>query len=164
MLDEAAVRAAVAEHGPAGGASFYLCGPAPFMAPRRGALGAAGVPEERVRVERFVFTPHVNDPAPPARRMGPRPRSSSRCSLAAKEHRLRYVPGKTLLQTARDDGLDAPYSCEEGFCGCCASNLLEGRVVMAADDALSAAEKKQGMILACQSRPVTRRCKFQFVG
>jgi 3-ketosteroid 9alpha-monooxygenase subunit B len=164
MLDEAAVRAVVAEHGPGGGgASFYLCGPAPFMALVEGALGAAGVPEERVRVERFVFTPHANDPAPPAPDGAETPEFIE-VLLQGKEHRLRYVPGKTLLQTARDNGLDAPYSCEEGFCGCCASNLLEGRVVMAADDALSAAEKKQGMILACQSRPVTRRCKFQFVG
>jgi 3-ketosteroid 9alpha-monooxygenase subunit B len=69
-----------------------------------------------------------------------------------------------LLQAARDAGLDAPYSCEEGFCGCCASDLLEGRVAMAADDALSAEEKRRGMILACQSRPLTKRCAFRFVG
>jgi hypothetical protein len=42
--------------------------------------------------------------------------------------------------------------------------LLEGRVAMAADDALSAEEKRRGMILACQSRPLTKRCTFRFVG
>ena len=82
--------------------------------------------------------------------------------LRGKHHHLPYVPGKTLLQIAQDAGLDAPYSCEEGFCGCCASDLLEGKVTMAADDALSIEEKRRGMILACQSRPTTTRCSFRF--
>jgi 3-ketosteroid 9alpha-monooxygenase subunit B len=83
--------------------------------------------------------------------------------LRGQKHLVPYTPGKTLLQTARDAGIDAPYSCEEGFCGCCASHLLEGKVVMAADDALSSEEKKKGMILACQSKPTTTRCAFRFV-
>jgi 3-ketosteroid 9alpha-monooxygenase subunit B len=157
-LDEGAVRALASEQDDA---SCYVCGPAPFMALIEAGLSAAGVPEERIRVERFVFTPHANDsaPAPPD---GAEIPDFVDVVLEGKQHHIPYVPGKTLLQTARDAGLDAPYSCEEGFCGCCASDLLEGRVVMAADDALSAEEKRRGMILACQSRPVTRRCAFRF--
>jgi hypothetical protein len=30
-------------------------------------------------------------------------------------------------------------------------------------DALTEAEQKKGMILACQSRPLTTRCSFRFV-
>jgi 3-ketosteroid 9alpha-monooxygenase subunit B len=158
LLDEDAIRALVTEPRDA---SCYLCGPAPFMAVVERALSAAGVPEERVRVERFVFTPHVNDAPPPAPNGAELPDFVD-VVLEGKQHRIPYVAGKTLLQTARDAGLNAPYSCEEGFCGCCASDLLEGRVVMAADDALSTEEKRRGMILACQSRPVTRRCVFRF--
>jgi 3-ketosteroid 9alpha-monooxygenase subunit B len=158
LLDEDAVRALASEQRDA---SFYLCGPAPFMALVERVLVAARVPEERVRVERFVFTPHANDAPPPAPDGAEMPEFVE-VILEGKQHRVPYVQGKTLLQTARDAGLDAPYSCEEGFCGCCASNLLEGRVVMAADDALSAEEQRRGMILACQSRPVTRRCVFRF--
>jgi 3-ketosteroid 9alpha-monooxygenase subunit B len=158
LLDEDAIRALVPEPRDV---ACYLCGPAPFMALVERALAAAGVPEDRVRVERFVFAPHANDAAPPAPDGAEMP-DFVEVILEGKQHRLAYVPGKTLLQTARDAGLDAPYSCEEGFCGCCASDLLEGRVVMAADDALSTEEKRRGMILACQSRPVTRRCVFRF--
>jgi len=179
LLDEDAIRALVAEQRDA---SCYLCGPAPFMAVVEDALSVAGVPEDRVRVERFVFkpaslrepgsdnplassrgmfTPHANGPAPPAPDGAEIPDFVD-VVLQGQQHRVPYVAGKTLLQTARDAGLDAPYSCEEGFCGCCASNLLEGRVVMAADDALSSEEKRRGMILACQSRPVTRLCVFRF--
>jgi 3-ketosteroid 9alpha-monooxygenase subunit B len=158
MLDEGAVRALASEQRDA---AFYLCGPGPFMSLVERSLAAAGVPEERVRVERFVFTPHSHDAAPPAPDGAETPEFVD-VTLRGERHHVPYVAGKTLLQTARDAGLDAPYSCEEGFCGCCASDLLEGRVVMAADDALSNEEKKRGMILACQSRPVTRRCAFRF--
>ncbi|HEY3820662.1 MAG TPA: ferredoxin--NADP reductase [Polyangiaceae bacterium] len=160
ILDEAAIGAVASEQLDA---ACYLCGPAPFMALVERALSAAGIPEERIRVERFVFTPHANDPPPPAPDGAETPEFVD-VVLEGKQHRVPYTPGKTLLQTARDAGLNAPYSCEEGFCGCCASDLLEGRVVMAADDALSNEEKRRGMILACQSRPVTRRCAFRFVG
>ena len=160
LLDERAIEGLIADQRDA---SFYLCGPAPFMAVLERGLATAGVPEERIRVERFVFTLHANDAAPAAPDGAEMPEFVD-VLLQGKEHRIPYVPGRTLLQTARDGGLDAPYSCEEGFCGCCASDLLEGRVVMAADDALSAEEKRRGMILACQSRPVTRRCKFRFAG
>jgi 3-ketosteroid 9alpha-monooxygenase subunit B len=160
MLDDDAVRALASEQPDA---AFYLCGPAPFMSLVERSLAAAGVPEERVRVERFVFTPHAHDAPPPAPDGAELPEFID-VILDGKQHHLPYVPGKTLLQTARDNGLNAPYSCEEGFCGCCASDLLEGRVVMAADDALSTEEKRRGMILACQSRPVTRRCTFRFAG
>jgi 3-ketosteroid 9alpha-monooxygenase subunit B len=158
LLDEDAVRALASEQRDA---SCYVCGPAPFMALVEKGLSAAGVPEQRIRVERFVFTPHANDPALPPPDGAEIPEFID-VVLEGRQHHLPYLPGKTLLQTARDAGLDAPYSCEEGFCGCCASDLLEGRVVMAADDALSAEEKRRGMILACQSRPVTRKCVFRF--
>jgi 3-ketosteroid 9alpha-monooxygenase subunit B len=129
------------------------------------ALVGAGIPAERVRVERFTLAtpaerPAVDASAAPGRVEQP---EFIDVELRGERHHVKYVPGKTLLQVARDAGLDAPYSCEEGFCGCCASDLLEGRVTMTADDALTAEEKKRGMILACQSRPVTARCAFRFV-
>lgn len=161
LLAPADVRAIVAE---APGASYYLCGPAPFMALVEQALAAGGVPSARVHVERFVSPrdPSAAAPVPPSPSCGEVPETVD-VVLAGKRHTVPYAPGKTLLQAARDAGLDAPYSCEEGFCGCCASDLLEGKVVMAADDALGEEEKRKGMILACQSRPVTARCAFRFV-
>jgi 3-ketosteroid 9alpha-monooxygenase subunit B len=64
---------------------------------------------------------------------------------------------------AVDAGLDAPYSCEEGFCGCCAARLLEGSVHMSEDEALTADEKKKGYVLTCQARPTSRSCSIKFL-
>jgi 3-ketosteroid 9alpha-monooxygenase subunit B len=173
-LTESAVRSLVDAHA---GATAFLCGPGPFMALVERVLLAAGWPEGRVRIERFEHAgskgaaPAVAVAAAPANgaAAGGAPAiaegvpASIEVHLRGQKHLVPYTPGKTLLQTARDAGIDAPYSCEEGFCGCCASHLLEGKVVMAADDALSSEEKKKGMILACQSKPTTTRCAFRFV-
>jgi 3-ketosteroid 9alpha-monooxygenase subunit B len=142
-------------------ASFYLCGPAQFMDLVESSLGRAGVQDEQIRIERFASAAPKQATAVDAE-AGDVPEVVD-VVLRGASHRVPYIAGKTLLQVVRDAGLDAPYSCEEGFCGCCASQLLEGRVVMTADDALTAEEKRKGMILACQSRPVTKHCAFRFV-
>jgi 3-ketosteroid 9alpha-monooxygenase subunit B len=144
--------------------SVYVCGPAPFMGLIERQVVAAGASPDRIRIERFTLSaPAAHAASAPA---APAPEGIPEfiaIELRGEHHKVPYKKGKTLLQTARDGGLDAPYSCEEGFCGCCASDLLEGRVVMATCDALTEAEQKRGMILACQSRPLTTRCSFRFV-
>ncbi|MGH7298275.1 MAG: 2Fe-2S iron-sulfur cluster-binding protein [Polyangiaceae bacterium] len=167
FLDEVTVREVAAANP---GASFYLCGPTPFMGLVERTLRAASVPEERVHIERFASASAPKSPEEAAAAVAAATPASGAgvpafidITLRGEKTQVPYVPGKTLLQTAKDAGLDAPYSCEEGFCGCCASQLLEGAVVMAADDALTTEEKKKGMILACQSRPTTARCGFRFL-
>jgi len=158
-LDERTVRALGAE---SQGASCYACGPAPFMSLAERVLVEGGFDAERIRTERFTLGAAAPPEAPPPAEGAGVPEYVD-VELRGVRQRVPYRPGQTLLQAARDAGIDAPYSCEEGFCGCCASDLLEGKVAMAADDALSAAEKRRGMILACQSRPLTPRCSFRFV-
>jgi len=146
-------------------AEFFMCGPQPFMDTVEAGLKAAGVDMDWVHTERFV------SPA------DPRPEGSVEQSLPSgvevplavqmvvgdESFDVPYIAGKTLLQCAIEAGVDAPYSCEEGFCGCCTAKLLEGEVHMAEDEALTPDEKKRGYILACQSRPTTKRCKIKFL-
>ena len=155
---------ALVRHPEAG--DYYLCGPGPFMDTVENALLAAQVAPERIHVERFVSPPDPKPaaatPAPPVVAVGDVPAAVS-VELNGATHEVPYTPGRTLLQVVRDAGLDAPYSCEEGFCGCCAALLLEGKVTMDADDALTAADKARGVVLTCQSRPVGGRCSLRFV-
>jgi 3-ketosteroid 9alpha-monooxygenase subunit B len=142
-------------------ASCYVCGPGPFMALAERAAIAAGLAAERIRIERFTVD-RAETRTPMGAVHGAEAPDEVDVELRGERRRIPYVAGKTLLQVARDGGFDAPYSCEEGFCGSCAAHLTEGRVVMDADDALTPDEKRRGMILACQSRPLTRRCAFRF--
>lgn len=143
------------------GAHHFLCGPEPFMALVEARLVALGVPSSHLHVERFVSPA---DPAPaPAPTVGGDVPERVGIEHEAISREVPYVAGQTLLEAALADGIDAPYSCRDGFCGCCAALLLEGQVTMAADDALTPDAKKKGLILACQARPTTKRCKIRFV-
>jgi 3-ketosteroid 9alpha-monooxygenase subunit B len=142
----------------------YICGPGPFMETVERCLLAAGVDPTRVRIERFISLPDPGGepvPAPLHVAEGALP-TEIEIELRGQKHSVAYKAGASILKSARDAGLDAPYSCEEGFCGCCAARLLEGRVQMAADDALTEEEKRRGLILTCQARPLTSRCKVRY--
>ncbi|HEY2514396.1 MAG TPA: ferredoxin--NADP reductase [Polyangiaceae bacterium] len=139
----------------------YLCGPGPFMDTVERALLEAGLDRARVRVERFVSqsdTPKTF--TTPASGTSP---SNIAVTIKGKLTLVPYQPGQSLLRAALDAGLDAPYSCEEGFCGCCTAQLLAGKVEMAADDALTAEDKKRGLILTCQARPCTGECAVEYL-
>ena len=142
-------------------AVYYLCGPAPFMETVENGLLAAGAPIESVHVERFISAPD----APPVHHVdegGDIP-ATIHVDNEGKHHDVPYRRGVTLLDAALEAGVEAPYSCREGFCGCCAAMLVEGTVKMDADDALTPEAKKRGLILACQSRPTSKRCSIKFV-
>ena len=166
FLGEADVRAGMAAG--LATAECYLCGPAPFMETVERGLLAAGIDGARVHIERFAS---LADPGAPAKSSEPAPAATEgaqmpdviEVELRGEKHLVPYVAGKKILELVKEAGLDAPFSCEEGFCGCCTARLVEGQVTMDADDALTADEKKKGLILTCQSRPQTRRCSIVYV-
>lgn len=63
--------------------------------------------------------------------------------------------GQSILEAALAQGLPYPHGCRSGNCGACKSELVSGEVEMSpySEYALSAAEKEQGLILACRAVP-----------
>ena len=136
----------------AAAADVYVCGPMPFMDIVEGALLARGVDPARIRIERF-------DPAPP-------PAAPEATAVATGATRVTieldgrtgtidHHPGTTILQTARELGLAAPFSCEAGNCATCMARLVEGAVTMYTNNALTDDEVADGWVLTCQSVPTT---------
>ena len=107
MLDIAAVVKAAPPQ-----AHLYCCGPLPMLEAFEQAT--KDLPRERVHVEYFTAK------APPAVEGG------FTIVLAKSGLTLSVAPGKTILDTLRDNGFDTPFSCTEGVCGTCETRVLEG--------------------------------------
>jgi ferredoxin-NADP reductase/DMSO/TMAO reductase YedYZ heme-binding membrane subunit len=154
----------------------YLCGPDEMMTATRKLLLEMGRPESQLKTEAFV-SPQPGTAAVAelgaegdeavadqlevtAAPDGEGLASSARGGAGPTVVRVRFErsrqvvqdsSAKTILETAEESGIDIPFECRSGICGQCKTKLLSGRVMMEAEDALSAAEKARGLILACQA-------------
>ena len=130
----------------------FICGPDPYLALVRDALGRLGVPGRRVHVERFVSL--AENPFEETLVAGGLAATLS-VTLDGVTKQLPWPAGTRMLDVLIDAGLDAPYSCRQGVCGACACQLNGGEVEMAHNEVLEAADIADGYILACQAVPVT---------
>jgi len=162
FVDTTAVQTFLGEPTPT--CEVYVCGPTPFMDVVESSLVARGVDPVRIHIERFGPSPDTpatasGDTAPDASATATDGNAASVRTVVVEvdgrsgtaEHR----EGTTVLQTARQLGLDPPYSCESGSCATCMARLVEGTVTMHVNDALTDAEVDDGWVLTCQSVPTS---------
>jgi ferredoxin len=76
-------------------------------------------------------------------------------TLGSSIRRVPYSRSLTLLGACKAAGVKAPSSCEDGFCGSCMCQLVEGDVAMANPLALTESDVARGRVLACQARPTS---------
>ena len=133
----------------------FICGPGPFMAAAREALGTLNVPAQQVHIE--VFRSLDTDPfaAVKIEDADDEPPATAVVELDGQTHTVSWPRGAKLLDVLLNAGLDAPFSCREGHCGACATTLRGGKVSMEVNDVLEQQDLDDGLILACQSHPET---------
>ncbi len=68
----------------------------------------------------------------------------------------------TVLAAALRKGLDAPYSCQGGICSSCLAKLTAGKVKMDNNRILSQEELDEGLILTCQSHPLSDKITINY--
>jgi 3-ketosteroid 9alpha-monooxygenase subunit B len=170
FIDEPAVRRYVGEDI---GADFYICGPGPFMNTVESTLHGLGVAQDSIFIERFespeeVAARHAEEHAQETvgsvgvvETGGDAPEKVV-ITLDGKTIEIDNVPGKTVLEMARDAGLDPPFACEEGYCGCCMARLKSGSVDMKTNDCLDASEVAMGNVLTCQSIPTSKTVAVEY--
>jgi 3-ketosteroid 9alpha-monooxygenase subunit B len=129
-----------------------ICGPKPFMSAARDAID---LPRSRIRIERFVSL--SGNPFEQTAATEPTSDQSSlvEVELDGQRHRLSWPAQTKLLDLFLDNGIAAPYSCREGACSACACRLVSGEVKMLNNEVLEQEDLDDGIILACQSLPVT---------
>jgi tetrachlorobenzoquinone reductase len=91
---------------------FYCCGPLPMLDAFEQAT--KDLPRERVHLEYFTA------------KMPPMAEGGFTVVLAKSGRELVVLPGKTILETLIDAGIDAPSSCSQGVCGSCETKVLDG--------------------------------------
>jgi ferredoxin-NADP reductase len=140
-------------------ATFYVCGPGPFMEIVESTLLARGVDAARIHIERFTPAEGepIDEPVTPVAAG-----ETVVITLGNKTETVAQRGRATILQSARWAGLKAPSSCEAGHCATCMAHVIEGRVEMANNEVLTAEEVDEGWVLTCQAVPVTPLVKVVY--
>jgi len=78
-------------------------------------------------------------------------------AIKPSNHVFTVNDGETILEAALREGFVIAYGCRNGACGTCKGKVLEGLVDYGKyqEHALADTEKKVGMALFCQARPLT---------
>lgn len=151
---------------------IHLCGPPGMMEGMKKLLADLGVPSEQVKTEAFgpargaVPPPGVTQvissqqeaasgptgvPAGAAPAIGP---ATATIRFAKSDKIVALPPDKTVLEVAESANVPIDYACRIGICGTCKTQLLEGKVTMEVEDALTPEDKSRNIILACQAKSV----------
>jgi ferredoxin-NADP reductase len=149
LVDADAVRAFAAG---AEDPEYYVCGPGPFMETVEGTLLAGGVDAGRIHIERFSLEAWRPEPEPVDASLGT---ARITIDLDGRTQATDHHPGTTILQTAREMGMEPPFSCEAGSCATCMARLLEGTASMHVNNALTDDEVADGWVLTCQALPTS---------
>jgi ring-1,2-phenylacetyl-CoA epoxidase subunit PaaE len=143
----------------------FVCGPAPMMQAAEDALLAAGLPRDRIRIERFASPDAPTARPAPAREATPIDAPGARVTLVVDgKARPITVPfdGASILDTAIAAGIGLPYACKAGVCCTCRARVLEGEVTMDKQYSLEKHELEAGFVLSCQAHPVSAEVRLSF--
>ena len=141
---------------------WYLCGPFGMVTGAQELLAGRGVDPHHVHHEIF----HVDDATTPRRVVVDETAPPEAVVTVSLDGRTTVIPMPTAEETILDATLrmrpDAPYSCTGGVCGTCRARVVTGEVRMDRNYALEPDEVEAGIVLACQSHPVTSEVSLDY--
>ncbi|MEB0059759.1 MULTISPECIES: 1,2-phenylacetyl-CoA epoxidase subunit PaaE [unclassified Variovorax] len=148
----------------------FVCGPFQMNDEAEAALLAAGVPEERIHIERFGVALPTGAAAGTAvdavlHEALPGDAEQARIVIVRDglQREISFRKGQpSILDAASAAGLEVPFSCTSGVCGTCRAKLVEGEVRMERNFALDKQEVAAGFVLTCQAHPLTDRVVLSF--
>jgi ring-1,2-phenylacetyl-CoA epoxidase subunit PaaE len=137
--------------------TYLMCGPEGMMKNVENLLEELKIPKENVFKESFVAGTIDKD----QKKMED---SGAADELIAREVTILYdgeeykftvEPKSTILETALDNGIDLPYSCQSGLCTACRGKCTSGKVKLDEEEGLSESELAEGYVLTCVGHPLT---------
>ena len=150
---------------PAGHDLAFLCGPGAMIDAVAETLKNLGMPEGRIRFERFT----LDGETPKARPASAAAREAAEKGVAVEVvHdgvRKRFAitdPEQSVLEAAHKAGHELPWSCANGMCCTCRCKVVEGSSEMAMNFSLEPWEVEAGYTLACQTRATSDKLVLDF--
>jgi ferredoxin-NADP reductase len=126
--------------------TVHVCGPPAMMDAVKDAVRALGVDDTRIKTEAFGTV--TRDPSVKRTRAAD---FTGTLVFQASDTTAQAPADATVLDVADGAGVFIDSACRSGTCGSCRVKLVSGDVRMGADDALTAQDKADGYILACQA-------------
>lgn len=142
---------------------FYLCGPFGMVEGAQALLASLDVPAERVHHEVFHVPVGDDVPVDPGAVADAVADAVVTVTLDGRTSRVAMNDAsESILAATLRVRPDAPYSCTGGVCGTCRARVVSGEVRMDRSYALEPDEIAAGMVLACQSHPVTDEVELTY--
>lgn len=146
---------------------FFLCGPESMISEVSRGLRAEGIDESHIHYELFFSS--AEDAQAVIEKHHARvlqyAGQVSEVVVRADGRSISFelsAEGENILDGALSHGADLPFSCKGGVCATCKARLVEGKVDMDLNHALSDDDVAGGMILTCQAHPVTDKVVVDF--
>jgi len=132
---------------------FYLCGPETMTAATSEALQKHGVEKDNIHFELFTTSATTIEAIKPTANGN----AEITLLLDGKDYSFNMPQKKNILDSALDEDIDVPYSCQSGVCSSCIAKLTEGKVNMLQNNILTNSDIDNGLILTCQAQPLTSK-------
>ncbi len=142
---------------------YFICGPGPMMENVKSALETLKIAKEKIHIEYFNAVIDAVNKAEGNVVTGGNVKAKVKVIQYGIETDFVLETGSiSILDASIEAGVDAPFSCKGAVCCTCRAKLLEGKVKMDANFALTDQEVAEGYILTCQSHPLTENVVVDF--
>ncbi|WP_343486926.1 ferredoxin--NADP reductase [Allomuricauda sp. d1] len=137
--------------------AFYLCGPEAMIDAVKTTLLQNDVAEDKIHFELFTATDTEDTLAETLD-------GKTKVSVMVDDETFELTMDKKeiVLDAVLKANIDAPYSCQGGVCSSCIARVTEGKVEMVKNQILTDGEVEEGLVLTCQSHPLTPSLKIDY--
>ena len=144
---------------------FFICGPGPMMENAKTVLNDLKVDPKKIHIEYFTAVQEAVKAAEEKSEQKAANIVKAKVTVILDDEETVFdlsTVGKSILDVAQEAGLDVPFACKGGVCCTCRAKVMEGKIIMDQNFALSQEEVELGYVLTCQSHPATEKVVISY--